>query len=165
MKRAAETVVSDLSAQVTTLMTLHFSCSVGLLAAVTLVLSTSTARAAVNLHDTHGRTPIIHTILSRSTATSEILALLVENGGDVNIAGQGGLTPLMHAARLEYANIVSQLLTAGGSLAVNDDAGNTALHHACRSGDVRCVEALCDAGADITAGNKVCFRDSHIIEP
>ena len=74
----------------------------------------------------------------------------------VNALGEGGITPLMLAARLGNEAVVSTLLAAGADVNAVDALGFSPLFHACYDaeadvGHPAVVEALLDAGADIEA--------------
>lgn len=71
----------------------------------------------------------------------------------VNIAGPGGVTPLMIASRLGRSAIVAKLLAAGAEVDGVDERGFTALFHGCYNpdedrGHPEVVELLLSAGAD-----------------
>jgi uncharacterized protein len=73
--------------------------------------------------------------------------------GTVNTAGDGGVTPLMLAARRGHAAVVAKLLAAGAAVDAIDDRGFTALFHGCYDpeedrGRPEVVELLLRAGAD-----------------
>lgn len=65
-----------------------------------------------------------------SDADWRILKLLVKHGGDVNVRGVDGLTPLMIIAQCCDAQMTKYLLAAGSSVAIRDNFGRTALDHA-----------------------------------
>lgn len=71
----------------------------------------------------------------------------------VNAAGEGGWTPLMHAAHLGRVPVVAALLAAGAEVNATDERGFTPLFHACHNededrGHPDVVAALLAAGAD-----------------
>ena len=75
-------------------------------------------------------------------------------GADVNVAGEGGMTPLMLAASLGQLDQVKALLKAGADVAARDEREYNALMCAAYNADLdrgfpEVVQALIDAGADI----------------
>lgn len=63
-------------------------------------------------------------------------------GIDPNLAGDGGVTPLMQAARLGHIDMVEALLTAGANPAQTTPEGQTARDLAFRKGQVAIVTRL-----------------------
>lgn len=63
-------------------------------------------------------------------------------GIDPNLAGDGGITPLMLAAQLGYADMVEALVTAGANPAQTNTEGQTARDLAFRKGFVAIVKQL-----------------------
>lgn len=77
-------------------------------------------------------------------------------GADVNVAGEGGMTPLMLAASLGHLDQVTALLGAGADVAARGEREYNALMYATYNADLdrgfpEVVQALIDAGADIEA--------------
>lgn len=75
-------------------------------------------------------------------------------GADVNVAGEGGIPPLMLAASLGHLDQVKALLKAGADVAARDERQYNALMCAVYNADLdrgfpEVVQALIDAGADI----------------
>jgi ankyrin repeat protein len=69
--------------------------------------------------------------------------------GAVNAVDPGGLTPLMHAARLGLADMARALIAAGARVDASTGDGNQALWLACVSDEPAAVAALIEAGADL----------------
>jgi len=94
-----------------------------------------------------------------------VLAQLLCAGGDVNIAGPGGVSPLSSALRANRdAADIALLLAAGAQVNGACDEGFTPLHHAAeRATDPLVIRMLVEAGADTSAtesgaGDTPCFR-------
>lgn len=71
----------------------------------------------------------------------------------VNVAGLGGMTPLMLASQLGRPDMVATLLAAGAAIDAVDERGFTALFYGCYNpdedrGHPEVVELLLGAGAD-----------------
>ena len=102
----------------------------------------------VNAVDGTGATMLQHAVRSRS---EKVVAVLVENGADVNVAGGD---PLLEAAahHIRGAQIVRLLIEAGADVNARTTAGGyTALIIAAARGYTDSVEILLSAGADVEA--------------
>jgi len=86
---------------------------------------------------------------------TEIAKLLVERGADVNVADQGGTTPLIASAPNDdnpspaKAELVQLLIKNGADVNAADNDGWTALLGAAFHGDLEFVKLLTAAGADV----------------
>lgn len=65
---------------------------------------------------------------------SEIVALLLSHGADINIKDHFSLTPLHNAALLGHSDIVHMLLKKGAAVNAITQFGETPLYHACFGG-------------------------------
>lgn len=98
------------------------------------VLSLSRLAAAANFasvaaeRDINGRTLLHQAVASGSTDSA--LFLLDNRLADANVADGQGETPLMRAAWLGNAPVISALAEAGARLDTQALSGGTALHHA-----------------------------------
>jgi ankyrin repeat protein len=77
----------------------------------------------------------------------------IETGSQVNLAGPGGLTPLMIASANAMEEEVQCLLSAGARVNDHNIAGNTALHMAVIAWEDAIARHLIAAGADPTIKN------------
>ena len=108
--------------------------------------------AAVNAMQADGRTPLYQ---AASLANGQaIVAFLLAQGADTNLATAGGQTPLMAAALRGDAAVVGQLLAKGATANTKSGAGSTALMSAATNGNARAVQLLLEAGADPKVLNK-----------
>jgi ankyrin repeat protein len=142
-------------------------------------------KVKVNHRGCNGLTPLSHSI--RGFGRTELVKILVANGGDVNAVDDEGLTPLMHAVRKTRDKqslwqshesvikaIVYYLLQTGKvNIDQKDNAGKTALVHALENYNFDMVKILLERGAnkgiptgeDTTLlGNFDCFRMPRIIQ-
>jgi len=75
--------------------------------------------------------------------------MLIDNGADVNAAGNDGWTVLMHAAVLGgYDEIAQMLIDNGADINARDSEGGTALMAAENAGCTEIVNLLKEAGAE-----------------
>ncbi|KAL3650483.1 E3 ubiquitin-protein ligase xbat33 [Castilleja foliolosa] len=78
-----------------------------------------------------------------SKGHNEIVALLLENGADVNSRNFSGQTPLMQACRYGHWEVVQTLLLYRCNVTKADYLnGRTALHFATVNGHVRCIRLV-----------------------
>lgn len=70
---------------------------------------------------------------------TELVALLIENGADVNTINTKGESPLFLASRLHCPKVVELLLSSGADPTVVTRRGQSVLHAACHSG---CASSL-----------------------
>ena len=81
----------------------------------------------------------------------EIAVLLLDNGADINLADEFGMSPLSRACAQCATHInndmVRLLIARGADIKSKDLAGMTALHFSSREGHELAVKALLEAGA------------------
>ncbi len=78
----------------------------------------------------------------------------IDNGGNVNIRGKGGMTLLMQTALTSRTEIMKMLIASKADVNAKDDAGWTALMWGVVNGNVETVKILIEAGEDVKAKNK-----------
>ena len=98
----------------------------------------------VDARDSDGNTPLIIT-LSRQ---DDWAGFLISKGADPNLAGKGGETPLIAAARVGYLDAVNWLLTARAKPDTANRMGETPLIVAVQQRQVQIVKRLLEAGAN-----------------
>lgn len=76
----------------------------------------------------------------------EALRLLRDHGGDINVRGYLGKTPLMHAIECGHSACVLLLLERGADMAITNQEGKTAYDY-CKSEDTK--KMLTDAANKI----------------
>ena len=115
--------------------------------------------AGANLEARTGGHPQGSTVVhyAADSGSPEILSLLIEAGVNVNVANDGGYTPLHWAARGDFSRAlesVELLLKAGAAVNVRSETGSTPFAVALRRGDNRRMWPLfLRAGADIPTNN------------
>jgi ankyrin repeat protein len=109
--------------------------------------------AAVAIKQVEGRTPVYQAaVLGNGYA---VLRLLLENGGDPNVATLNGLTPLNAAALRGDVDAVRLLIDTGANIDAKNGAGATALMGAASNGSAAAVQLLLEKGADARARTKL----------
>ena len=98
----------------------------------------------VDARDDEGNTPLIITIARQD----DWAAFLLNKGADANLAGKGGDTPLIAAARVGYMDAIEWLLTAGARVDTANRMGETPLIVAVQQRQALVVKRLLAAGAD-----------------
>ncbi|KAK6354081.1 hypothetical protein TWF730_008499 [Orbilia blumenaviensis] len=87
-----------------------------------------------------------------SLGKTELVAVLLHEGVDINDAASKRPGPLSHAAAwLGNEDIVEMLLAAGANPNTGNDSGLTALHFAVSVGNLKAVKLLVNAGANLDA--------------
>jgi serine/threonine-protein phosphatase 6 regulatory ankyrin repeat subunit B len=87
---------------------------------------------------------------------ADIAEKLIELGADVNVADEGGTTPLIAAAPYDDnpgpvgTKLISLLLRHGANVDAADNNGSTALMGASLDGDLEVVKLLVGAGANVS---------------
>ncbi|MEQ1687040.1 MAG: ankyrin repeat domain-containing protein [Sphingopyxis sp.] len=76
------------------------------------------------------------------------IRFLLSRGADANIANREGVTPLLQAAQLAFAEGAQALLAGGARVNASASNGETALHVAVHRRDIAMVRLLIAAGAD-----------------
>lgn len=120
----------------------------------------------VNKKDIYGISPLHYACVFPDP---EIIKIIINNGGLVDIRGPENRTPLMQLSRNIYgARSISVVLDKGADINARDIKGRTALMHAIPvSSDI--VERLIQRGADVNArdndGNTPLLRNTNIDNP
>jgi ankyrin repeat protein len=99
----------------------------------------------VNGRDSDGNTALI---IAVTREDQNWTAFLLRRGADVNLAGKGGDTPVIAAARVGFDEAVDWLLGDGAKVDAANKMGETALIVAVQQRNARLVKMLLDAGAD-----------------
>jgi ankyrin repeat protein len=103
-------------------------------------------QADPNLTDVEGYSAIYFGVFNNSL---NIVPILYELGGDVNLPDNHDKTPLMAAAQYGFNVIVDQLINTGALINTQDDTGKTSLMYGCEGGHSLCTTALLAAGAGV----------------
>ena len=109
--------------------------------------------ATVKIKQVEGRTPVYQAAVLGNGYP--VLRLLLENGGDPNVATLNGLTPLNAAALGGDVNAMRLLIEKGAIIDAKNGAGATALMGAATNGSTSAVQLLLDKGADARARTKL----------
>lgn len=76
------------------------------------------------------------------------IRFMLSRGADANVANREGLTPLLQAAQLGFAEGAQTLLAGGARVNASGPSGETPLHIAVQRRDLAMVRLLIAAGAD-----------------
>lgn len=106
----------------------------------------------MNRQSPSGATPLF---LAAQDGHDEIVALLLQNGADLERPAGGGWRPLHVAAKGGYRRTAELLLSKGANPNATSDEGGTPLHSAAQGGSTEMVKLLVDQGASVDAQ----FRD------
>jgi ankyrin repeat protein len=109
--------------------------------------------AAINIKQIEGRTPVYQA--SSLGGGNAVLRLLLDNGGDPNVATLNGLTPLNAAALRGDVSAMRMLLDKGARVDARNGAGATPLMAAATNGSPAAVQLLLEMGADAKMRTKL----------
>jgi len=102
---------------------------------------------AASNHDADGYTALQFAARNGHT---DIVALLLQHGADVDAATHGDQDTALHLSTLHgFDDVVQQLLEAGADIDAQNIDGSTALHIAAEAGDLQLVQLLVGAEADV----------------
>ena len=93
----------------------------------------------------------LHCAANAEQEVPEMVALLLQNGADVNLVRRDGTTALMLAAARGHAETVRVLLAAGADVNARSEAGKTAVEMAADKKRTEVVKLLEGAGAKVAA--------------
>lgn len=119
----------------------------------------------MNAKDHEGLTPLTWLLTHRETRAKALpfILFLLQHGADGDKAvNQWGETPLMLAAKSDFAEAVQLLLDHGADPDRKNHFDETALHFACNHYTVATVAALLHAGADVNAQDRTHQTPLHI---
>nr|NUR37759.1 ankyrin repeat domain-containing protein [Sphingomonas sp.] len=102
-------------------------------------------RGIVDTKDGDGNTGLIIAI---SRSDEQWTGFLLNKGADPNLAGKGGDTPLIAAARVGFGNAIEWLLNLGAKVDTPNKMGETPLIIAVQQRETPVVRLLLNAGAD-----------------
>ncbi len=102
----------------------------------------------VNARDEFGRTPLYW---AARADHSEVVEILLANGGDINAATPDGWTPLHTAIYNRRTKAAELLISRGADVNVKNKDGETPLHWAARRGKQEIIGGLIARGAKIDA--------------
>ena len=115
-------------------------------------------KSYVNHFDNRGWTPLIAACHNCSTFdTIDTIKLLINNGANVNIRADSGITALIYACKnvvFHGDKVIRVLLNAGAKVDIKDNRGLTALMYlCCNCGNNSIINLLIKAGANINLCN------------
>ena len=113
--------------------------------AVTLVSNGSN----VFIENNDGKSPLMHAFNHGPEFTSQFL-LRIQKPID-----REGNTPIFHAVRWEYLEIIRSIINAGEDINYQNLQGNTVLHEAAHAGSTQIAAILLDAGANPNIANDI----------
>jgi ankyrin repeat protein len=103
-------------------------------------------------------------LMAAEEGHAEVIRTLVEHGADVNLATEGGMTPLIAACENRHLDAVTALLRDRGahhgagsraSIEAHTTTGVSALTACCSHGDAEALKALISAGASVVLPSPV----------
>ena len=112
------------------------------------------AGADSNITDSMGATWIHYAV--HGDCSKETLQAIIDNGADINAAGNGKKTALMIGCWKGNIEAINVLLNAGADSNITDDVGETCIHHAVNGGK-ETLQAIINHGADVNV------RDKHSV--
>ena len=119
----------------------------------TELLNENAAGTLVNTRDPRtGQTGLHIAVARRDTAW---VNFLTQRGADANLADREGMTPLIIAAQIGFADGVPGLIAAGARINQANSRGETPLHFAVQRRDIAMVRTLIRAGANPDAQDNV----------
>ncbi len=108
----------------------------------------------VNYRNAEGRTLVAMAAINNDLELVKKLTS-IDVFADINITDKFGCTPLILAAKNDFADVAIALLKRGAFVDVQkSNDGNTALHFACMNHNKRLIEALVDTGAKSRISNE-----------
>jgi uncharacterized protein len=102
--------------------------------------------AQVNSRDEHG---VPYIVLAANKGDASMVYVMLDQGGNPDLAARDGKTPLMVAAEHGYDDMAKVLISYKADVNKQDRNGETALIKASRLGDREIVEDLIAAKADL----------------
>jgi len=87
---------------------------------------------------------------------------LIRAGADPDVRDTDRKTPLHHAARKGYCDIIDTLCAGYATIDARDRSDRTPFHTACQMGQVDAAETLRGRGADIHAGDMTGWTGLHL---
>lgn len=151
-------LLADLGAQGTTIVNKP---------AVTLPVSTPVvpaADSALEAIDVHARDSLDWTKLhsAASLGKTELIALLLDKGADINAKAKDGSSPLHLAVKRSHAAAVKLLFARGANPSAKDQEGNAPLHVAAELYAPDMLKVLVDLGAMVNARNNENWTPLHL---
>ena len=83
----------------------------------------------------------------------DVVALLLENGADLNTVDDAGATPLENATHFHHTEVIELLMAKGAKIADQNRPGINLLNDAVMKGQADLVELLVSKGVDVNAAD------------
>jgi len=95
-------------------------------------------------------------------ACVHIVALLIDEGVDVNTQCKQGRTPLHYAVLSRSEQLIELLLARGANLDIQDERGNTALHYAVQGQMTNVIDRFIGSGAHCELKNELGYTPLYL---
>lgn len=126
--------------------------------------ATPAADSTLETIDVHARDSLDWTKLhsAASLGKSELVALLLDKGADINAKAKDGSTPLHLAVKRSHPAVVKLLFSRGANPSAKDQEGNSPLHIAAELFTPDMLKVLVDLGAMVNARNNENWTPLHL---
>lgn len=112
-----------------------------------------------SVRDEQGKTALMK---AANRGLTEIGALLIAYGAEIDTQDEYGWTALMYAVEKNNRSICSGLLDSGANMLLRSKSGKTALDYAAHQGAIEACYDLLRRGAPLTSFTLLCATETHL---